>query len=43
VFYFNPDWNMSVKNYITGVSVGPITVYGWDEDIDSYINSSQFI
>lgn len=32
------NWLEKHKNYITGVSVGPITVYGWDEDVDSYMN-----
>lgn len=37
------NWLEKHKNYITGVSVGPITVYGWDEDIDSYINELKML
>lgn len=30
-------WLDKHKKYITGLSVGPITVYGWDEDVDLYM------
>lgn len=32
------NWLEKHKNYIEGVSVGPITVYGWDDDVDLYID-----
>ena len=32
------DWLEKHKNYITGVSIGPVTIYGWDEDTSGYID-----
>ena len=32
------EWLEKHKIYITGVSVGPVTIYGWDEDTTSYID-----
>ncbi|BCU63992.1 hypothetical protein F941_02413 [Acinetobacter bouvetii DSM 14964 = CIP 107468] len=32
------DWLEKHKNYIAGVSIGPVTIYGWDEDTTAYMN-----
>lgn len=32
------EWLEKHKMYITGVSVGPVTIYGWDEDTTAYVN-----
>lgn len=33
------DWLEKHKTYITGVSIGPVTVYGWDEDTSVYMDA----
>lgn len=37
------DWLEKHRAYITGVSIGPVTIYGWDEDTSAYIDELEIL